>query len=118
MSSLIINNLKFFSFIGVNQEEKDLGQWFACNCEIYFDFLNINDKIENTVNYSEILKMITAKGNVCKYNLIETFADEIANEILKKKIVKRVIVEILKPNAPLKVPVECVSVKVDKSSTD
>jgi dihydroneopterin aldolase len=116
MTSIIINNLELFSFIGVHKEEKILGQKFVCCAEIFVDFSKINDNIEETISYSNAMKMINKKAENCKYNLIETFANEIVNEILKYKNVTRVIVEIKKPNAPMKLNFNYVSVKVDKKN--
>jgi dihydroneopterin aldolase/2-amino-4-hydroxy-6-hydroxymethyldihydropteridine diphosphokinase len=113
MTRLTINDLNFYSYIGVKEEEKKLGQWFSATLKIYFDFTNLHDNVENTINYSTISKKVIDIGVQTKCNLIETFATDLATYLMNEyDIITKIKVGIKKPNAPMKVHVDYVSAKV------
>ncbi|GAH16293.1 unnamed protein product [marine sediment metagenome] len=60
MFRILIKDLNLFGYHGVKENEKKDGQNFCFNIEILISkgsFLN-DDDIDNTVNYSEVIKLI------------------------------------------------------------
>jgi 2-amino-4-hydroxy-6-hydroxymethyldihydropteridine diphosphokinase/dihydroneopterin aldolase len=118
MFKIIIKNLKLFGYHGVNPEEKINGQDFVFNIVIQLNRdcekpgFSFNDDISNTVNYSEIIKVIKEANSVKKYDLLETLARQIAQNILDfSPIISRVKVKVEKPNPPIREDLDSVGVE-------
>jgi dihydroneopterin aldolase len=117
MSDLIkISGISGFGFHGVFEEERTNGQYFFVDIELYANLQNLEDKLENTINYATIAELVKSEIESNPVNLIETLAERIAKKILKDESkISRVLVTIHKPNAPVSVKVKDISVTVDKS---
>ena len=61
MDKIIIKNLEIFSYVGVNKEEKILGQKFLIDLFMYVDIKNSgeNDNLDSTISYSNVIKFLT-----------------------------------------------------------
>ncbi len=60
MQSIILKNLRFYSYHGVLPQERTIGAYFIVNIKIGTDFTRaaITDELEYTVNYAEIYETI------------------------------------------------------------
>lgn len=115
MNKIIINNLKIFAYHGVKESEQKGGQDFLIDCimHVKFDKSFKTDDIEDTVSYSEVIKVIKNVVLDKRFNLIEKLASEIADEILDKfSKVKKVEITVKKPQAPIKANFDYVGVEV------
>lgn len=114
MFRIIIKNLNLFGYHGVKESEKKDGQNFRFNIEIFINkgsFLN-DDSIENTLNYSEVIKLIKRINSSERFNLLETFSQTVAEDIMKiSPLVDKVIVRIEKTSPPIKENLESVGVE-------
>lgn len=124
MYKIFVKNLKLFGYHGVNPEEKINGQDFIFNvslhlmenCEI--PDIAVNDNISNTVNYSEIIRIIKKVNSEKKFDLLETLSRHIAENILEfSPLISKVKVKVEKPNPPIREELESVGVicKLEKS---
>lgn len=113
MNIITIKGLECFGKHGVLKEENVLGQKFVVSARLHVE-KSKNDDLNTTVNYAEISKFIYeyVKKNVFK--LIETLADNIAAEILKRFKCNEIDIKIEKPFAPIGLPLDTVSVEVSK----
>ncbi|MBR9647539.1 2-amino-4-hydroxy-6-hydroxymethyldihydropteridine diphosphokinase [Clostridium tyrobutyricum] len=117
MDSILINNLEIYAFHGVNQQEKELGQKFLLSAKIFIDIKEAsqNDDLSKTVNYAKLCIDIENEFKKCKYNLIETAGDKLAEFIiLKYDFIKGIRLTIKKPWAPIGRPVSYVAVEINK----
>ena len=74
-----------------------------------------NDDLNKTVNYADIAHLVVRHITGEPVNLIETVAESIADEILKDyQLVKKVLVKVHKPEAPINVEFKDVIVKIEK----
>lgn len=109
-----IRELEVFANHGVYEEETERGQHFYINAELLLDADEqdiLSDDLDQTVNYAELCHFVTEymKQNTCK--LLERICELLCMEILKKyALVKEVELEIRKPEAPIGLPFESVSV--------
>ncbi len=103
MYKIFIKDLELFGYHGVHDFEKEEGQPFIFNITVIFSKDNLEDSLEKTINYSNIIKIIKDVNRKHKFNLIETLAKVISEKILKLSIfIEKVIVNIKKPDAPIK----------------
>lgn len=115
---ITIDELAVFAYHGVMPEENVVGQKFCVSVSMYTDIsaAGRRDDIDLTINYAKVCGDIKAfvEGNTFK--LIEAVAQKLADMLLKKyKAVQKVTVEIKKPWAPIHLPVNNVSVKIERA---
>lgn len=85
---------------GVHPKEKQHPQRFIFNVKLTLDndAAAVSDDLTDTLNYSELRQKIidTALNN--SFNLIERLAREVADQILRDKRVRKVVVSVDKPD--------------------
>ena len=117
MDQIKIENLEIFANHGVYPEENRLGQKFLVSCILYVDTRKSGktDDLEASVNYGTISHLIKEKMEEKNYRLIEAVAEQLAEEILLfDEKIRKVMVEVKKPWAPVGLPLETVSVKIER----
>ncbi|MCB0722361.1 MAG: dihydroneopterin aldolase [Ignavibacteriae bacterium] len=102
MTTIRINNAKFFAFHGVLEYERKYGNQFEIDIEMECDIDGISDDLNETVDYLSVYNEVKKNFESRTSNLIETANREIGELILEKfpKVMK-VKVSIRKPDAPL-----------------
>ncbi|TRZ52854.1 dihydroneopterin aldolase [bacterium] len=104
LTTIRINNAKFFAYHGDLEHEKVFGNQFEVDIEMHCDLseLNHTDKLSKTVNYLSVYNLVKDLFSKHKFNLIETVNITICEAIIEHyDIVKKVKVSVRKPNAPL-----------------
>ena len=93
-----IEQLEVFSRIGVPEEERATPQRLAVSISfwLYQEASALEDKIENTVNYSAVAEEAKSFVRDQSVNLIETLADRLAIHLLKTYPMQKVTVELRK----------------------
>ncbi|MBO5208437.1 MAG: 2-amino-4-hydroxy-6-hydroxymethyldihydropteridine diphosphokinase [Lachnospiraceae bacterium] len=117
MDKIIIDNLKVYAHHGVYKEENENGQNFYINAVLYTDTrkAGLEDRLELSTNYGEVCQFIHqfVRGNLFK--LLETLAEKLAEAILIEfRLIDEVKIEIRKPEAPIGLEFESVSVEIDR----
>lgn len=117
MDEIRIDNLEVYAYHGVFPEENEKGQPFFVNAVLYTDTraAGLADELTLSTHYGEVCHTITEwmQAHTCK--LIETVAENVAHEILLKyPLIKALDLEIRKPEAPIGLPFESVSVKIHR----
>ena len=120
-NTLIIKNLKIFAYHGVNKEEKINGQNFLIDAEISTDKLGgyEDDKLENVLNLSTLVKSISAEFNKKSYDLIEKAAESTAKYLIETfPQINEINLTVKKPEAPISADFEYVAVKISRKRSD
>lgn len=112
-----IEQLEVYAYHGVFPEEKREGQTFLVNAVLYTDIRKAgrSDQLEQSTDYGDVCGFITRwmEENTC--NLIETVAERLTQAVLLRyDLISGIDLEIRKPEAPIKQPFGCVSVKVHR----
>lgn len=115
MDEIRIDNLEVYAYHGVFPEENEKGQPFFVNMVLYCDTRTAGklDELTLSTHYGEVCHLVTRwmQEHTCK--LIETVVESVAREVLKNfPFVQTIDVEIRKPQAPIGLPFESVSVKI------
>lgn len=132
MDIIHIKDLEVFANHGVFQEENAIGQKFVVCADLYLDFseavacekecsesINVSDilpeYLDLSINYSLVCDMIESFMQTHTYRMIETAACELCDHLLSTFTnLKKVNLEIKKPWAPIKHPLDYVSVEVSR----
>lgn len=112
-----IEGLEVFANHGVFKEEVSLGQKFIISAKLGLDVsaAGLTDDLEKSVNYAHVCKFITEFSRNNTFKLIETVAEKLARAVLLEfSNVKECEITVKKPWAPIGLPLECVSVTVER----
>lgn len=121
MDKIILKNLSFYGYHGVLPEENVLGQKFFVDINLYVDLktAGVSDAVEDTVNYAEVYNIAREIVENRQFKLIEALAENIADEILKGfKVVKEIVVNIRKPEAPVKGIYDYFGIEIRRKNND
>jgi dihydroneopterin aldolase len=113
MTDLItLKGLRGFGYHGVLDHERRDGQEFIVDVEVTTDFSVAakTDQLDATLNYALIADLVFAKITGPAFNLIESLAGSIGDQILQMPNVISVEVTVHKPFAPIEVEFDDVSV--------
>ena len=117
MDEIRIENLEVYAYHGVFPEENEKGQPFFVNATLYTDTraAGLADELTLSTHYGEVSHFITKWMQEHTYKLIETVAENVAREILLQyPLVRALDLEIRKPEAPIGLPFESVSVRIHR----
>ena len=93
-----IEQLEISTRIGVPEKERVTPQRLTVSISFwpYYDQRDMDDKIENTVNYSIVAEETKNFARDLSTNLIETLGDRLATHLLKTFRIQKIIVELRK----------------------
>lgn len=115
MDEIRIENLEVFAHHGVFETEKQNGQQFYVNAVLYTDLrpAGLNDDLTLSTHYGEAALLIKEKLTEQVHDLIETAAERTVEAVLLQfPLVRAIDFELRKPDAPIPMNFESVSVKI------
>ena len=117
MSVIKLKNMQFFGYHGVYDYEKEAGAPFEVDVEIETSFTHAikSDDINETINYDAIFKLVNSIVSNQRFNLIETLANAIGNQILSKFEIQKVLVRVRKPKVQISGILDMIEVEIEKS---
>lgn len=121
MDKIIMENMVFYGYHGVLDEEKVLGQKFYIDAELYLDLRQAGqtDDLNHTVNYAMVYEIIENIVTKEKFDLLEALAHKICGEILLLfKKIETVELMIKKPSAPVAGNFDYFAVEIKRSRND
>ncbi len=113
MDYITISGLKIFAHHGVLEEETRNGQDFFVNAKLYYDMNKAaqTDEVTDAVHYGEVCQFITDFLQQNTYKLLERAVAETLREVLLAfPMLQGIEMELCKPQAPISLPFENVSV--------
>jgi dihydroneopterin aldolase/2-amino-4-hydroxy-6-hydroxymethyldihydropteridine diphosphokinase len=120
MDRISLHGLQFYGYHGVFAEENKLGQRFVVDLELELDLLRAGtqDELAATVNYAEIAEMTKQLVEGQPFQLVEAVAEAIAQRLLREySLLQGVFVRVHKPNPPVALPFDGVSVTLHRVRT-
>ena len=112
-----IQNLEVFANHGVFPEENVLGQKFVVSAVLYTDTRKAGqtDELTASIHYGEVSAFIDRYLKEHTFQLLEKVAESLAEELLlQTKGLPKIRLEIKKPWAPVGLPLETVSVEIER----
>ena len=115
MDKIIIENMEFYGYHGVFEEENKLGQRYRVSATVYLDLqaAGKTDDLNKSVNYAEIYTLCKGIVEGKPYNLIEVVAEKIAADILiSYPIIQSCKIKVVKPDPPIPGHYDSVAVEI------
>ena len=116
-----VRGLKIFARHGVNPEEKQHGQFFVLDLDIFTD-LNTpchTDSVDDTVSYAAVLKCVRASMTENTFDLIERAAFFTAQAIFERfPQIEKLRILLKKPDAPVKAEIGYAGVELEINRED
>ncbi len=115
MDQIKIENLEIYAYHGVFSEEKEKGQKFYINATMETNLRTAGktDDLKTSTHYGEVALLLHEKMTEKSYDLIERAAEVCAETVLLQfPLVRSITLELRKPEAPILLPFESVSVVI------
>lgn len=119
LDHITLTGLRVHAHHGVFDFEREAGQEFVTDVTAWLDFAAAasGDELAATVHYGELAVAVVDAVKRDPVDLIETLAERIASVVLGFSAVQRTRVTVHKPNAPIEVPFDDVSVTIERGRT-
>lgn len=117
LDKIKIKDLEVFANHGVFPEENRLGQKFLISATLYADTRKAGktDELTASIHYGEVSQFIDSYMKSHTYKLIERAAESLAEELLiNVLLLQKVRIEVKKPWAPIGLPLDTVSVEIER----
>lgn len=109
-----VTGISATGYHGVFEFERREGQIFSVDVRIEAEVDTQSDELSDTVHYGQVAEAVHAHIVGEPLNLLETLAAKIADECLAFSGVRTVEVRVHKPEAPISVPFNDVTVTVTR----
>jgi 7,8-dihydroneopterin aldolase/epimerase/oxygenase len=109
-----IGGLSLYTHHGVTDAEREIGQRlvFDLRLEVGECDATITDRVEDTIDYGEVCQTVALAAQQRSYKTLERLCTAIADRLLDQYPAESVWVKAAKPEPPIPLPVEEVSVEV------
>lgn len=118
MDKIYVNQMQFYGYHGVLPEENVLGQRFFVDiiAEADLKSAGLTDDLNESVSYVELYEVCKLIVEGKPYNLIESLAEKIAQQVLNNFTkIKAVTVKVTKPDPPIPGHFQSVAVEIKRS---
>ena len=95
---------------GALEHERRDGQRFLFDVELEVGEAGASDRLEDAVDYRDVAACVREVSDGRAYTLLEALATALADELLARFPVQRVVVRVCKPDVVLDPPVELAAV--------
>jgi dihydroneopterin aldolase len=106
--------LELHGFHGVLEHERRDGQRFLFDVELEVGEAGASDRIEEAVDYREVVACVREISDARAYRLLEALASALADALLERFPVERALVRVRKPDVILAAPVELAAVSAER----
>jgi dihydroneopterin aldolase len=114
--SIEVTGLSLYTHHGVSAAEREVGQRLVFDIAFELDECDatVTDRIEDTVNYADVCEQVALGAQERSYKTLERLCAAVAERLIDRFGAESVRVKATKPEPPIPLPVEEVSVEVWK----
>ena len=115
-----ITGLQLFTHHGVTAAEREVGQRLVLDVrlDVGESDATVTDLVEDTVDYGEVCQLVALVAQQRSYKTLERLCAAIAERLISDFDVEYVWVKAAKPEPPIPLPVEEVSVEISREPSD
>jgi len=109
-----VSGLSLYTHHGVSDAEREIGQRLVVDLrmDVGESDATLTDRVEDTVDYAEVCQVVALVAQQRSYRTLERLCAAIADRLLEQFGLESVWVKAAKPEPPIPLPVEEVSVEV------
>jgi 7,8-dihydroneopterin aldolase/epimerase/oxygenase len=111
-----ITGLSLYTNHGVGAAEREIGQRliFDLSFEVGECDATVTDRVEDTVDYADVCQQVALAAQERSYKTLERLCSAVADRMIERYSAEAVTVRATKPEPPIPLPVEEVSVEIWK----
>jgi dihydroneopterin aldolase len=115
-----ITGLSLYTHHGVSAAEREVGQRLMIDLrlDVGESDATVTDLVEDTVDYGEVCQLVALVAQQRSYKTLERLCAAIADRLIDDFDVEYVWVKAAKPEPPIPLPVEEVSVEISREPRD
>jgi len=115
-----VTGLSLYTHHGVTAAEQEVGQRLVLDLRIEVGECDatVTDLVEDTVDYGEVCTVVALVAQQRSYKTLERLCTAIADRLIERFEAEEVWVKAAKPEPPIPLPVESVSVEVWRQAGD
>ena len=116
--SIEVTGLSLYTHHGVGAAEREVGQRLLFDIAFELDECDatVTDRVEDTVDYGEVCQQIALISQQRSYKTLERLCSAVADRLIDRFGAESVRVKATKPEPPIPLPVDEVSVEVWKEA--
>ena len=109
-----VTGLSLYTRHGVSAAEQEVGQRLVIDVSLELADCDatVTDRVEDTVDYAEVCEQVALAAQERSYRTLERLCAAIADRLIDRYTTESVRVKAAKPEPPIALPVEEVSVEV------
>ena len=113
-----ISGLSLYTRHGVSEAERELGQRLVFDVVFELDECDatMTDRVEDTIDYADVCEQVALTAQGRSYRTLERLCAAVAERLAERYGAESVRVKAAKPEPPIPLPVDEVSVEVWKES--
>jgi 7,8-dihydroneopterin aldolase/epimerase/oxygenase len=113
-----ISGLSLYTRHGVSEAERELGQRLVFDVVFELDECDatVTDRVEDTIDYADVCEQVALTAQGRSYRTLERLCAAVAERLVERYGAESVRVKAAKPEPPIPLPVDEVSVEVWKES--
>jgi dihydroneopterin aldolase len=115
-----VTGLSLYTHHGVSEAEREIGQRLVIDLRIEVGACDatVTDRVEDTVDYAEVCQTVALVAQQRSYKTLERLCTAIADRLLDDYEAESVWVRAAKPEPPIPLPVQEVSVEVVRDADE
>ena len=115
-----VTGLSLYTHHGVTAAEQEVGQRLVLDLRIEVGECDatVTDLVEDTVDYGEVCNVVALVAQQRSYKTLERLCTAVADRLIERFDAEEVWVKAAKPEPPIPLPVESVSVEVWRQAGD
>jgi dihydroneopterin aldolase len=113
-----VTGLSLYTRHGVSEAERELGQRLVFDIAFELDECDatVTDRVEDTVDYGDVCEQVALAAQERSYRTLERLCAAVAERLSERYGAESIRVKAAKPEPPIPLPVEEVSVEVWRES--
>jgi dihydroneopterin aldolase len=113
-----VTGLSLYTRHGVSEAERELGQRLVFDIAFELDECDatVTDRVEDTVDYGDVCEQVALAAQERSYRTLERLCAAVAERLAERYGAESIRVKAAKPEPPIPLPVEEVSVEVWRES--
>jgi len=115
-----VTGLSLYTHHGVSAAEREIGQRLVLDLRLEVGECDatVTDLVEDTVDYAQVCQLVALVAQQRSYKTLERLCAAIAERLIDDFDVEYVWVKAAKPEPPIPLPVEEVSVEISREPAD